>query len=290
MARIFLSHSSVDEREAVALNKWLTDNGWDDVFLDIDPQRGLAAGERWQEALRQAADRCEAVIFIVSPAWAKSKWCLAEFLLAKSLHKQIFGVVLKDVPIGELPTEMTSEWQLCRLIGTGPTEMIQFRHRDTDDSIAFLAEGLARLKTGLKKAGLSADFFPWPPKDEPHRSPFRGLEPLDFEDAAVFFGRDLEILRGLDVLRGLRDNPATRLFVILAASGTGKSSFLRAGLLPRLARDDRHFLPLSVVRPETAPISGDRGLAQALARIMKQLGLSGSNPGDLKARLSAGRR
>ena len=54
MARIFLSHSSVDERETVALNKWLTDNGWDDVFLDIDPQRGLAAGERWQEALRQA--------------------------------------------------------------------------------------------------------------------------------------------------------------------------------------------------------------------------------------------
>jgi len=72
MARIFLSHSSVDEREAVALNKWLTDNGWDDVFLDIDPQRGLVAGERCQEALRQAADRCEAVIFIVSPAWAKS--------------------------------------------------------------------------------------------------------------------------------------------------------------------------------------------------------------------------
>ena len=143
-------------------------------------------------------------------------------------------------------------------------------------------------KTGLKKAGLSVDFFPWPPKDEPDRSPFRGLEPLDFEDAAVFFGRDLEILRGLDVLRGLRDNPATRFLVILAASGTGKSSFLRAGLLPRLARDDRHFLPLSVVRPETAPISGDRGLAQALARIMKQLDLSGSNPGDLKVRLRAG--
>jgi WD40 repeat protein len=288
MALIFLSHSSVDEREAVALKKWLTDKGWDDVFLDIDPQRGLIAGERWQEALRQAADRCEAVIFIVSPAWAKSKWCLAEFLLAKSLHKQIFGVILKDVPIGELPTEMTSEWQLCRLIGTGPTEIIQFRHRDTDDSIAFMTEGLARLKTGLRKAGLSADFFPWPPKDEPHRSPFRGLEPLDFEDAAVFFGRDLEILRGLDALRGLRDNPATRLFVILGASGTGKSSFLRAGLLPRLARDDRHFLPLSVVRPETAPISGDRGLAQALCHSMEQLGVSGSNPGDLKARLSAG--
>jgi subtilisin-like proprotein convertase family protein len=80
MSRIFLSHSSVDEREAVAVNKWLSDNGWNDVFLDIDPQRGLVAGERWQEALRQAADRCEAVIFIVSPAWAKSKWCQADIL------------------------------------------------------------------------------------------------------------------------------------------------------------------------------------------------------------------
>src|SRR6478609_8730813 len=117
MARIVLSHSSVDEREAVALNKWLTDNGWDDVFLDIDPQRGLVAGERWQEALRRAADRCEAVIFIISPAWAKSPWCRTEFLLAKSLHKQTFPVVIKYVPTEELPTEMTSESQLCRLIG-----------------------------------------------------------------------------------------------------------------------------------------------------------------------------
>lgn len=48
MSRIFLSHSSVDELEAVALKEWLAANGWDDVFLDIDPQRGLAAGERWQ--------------------------------------------------------------------------------------------------------------------------------------------------------------------------------------------------------------------------------------------------
>ena len=99
MSNIFLSHSSADELEAVALRQWLLDNGWDDVFLDLDPERGLRAGERWQEALRRAADRCEAAVFIISPAWPKSRWCLTEFLLAKSLNKLIFGVVVKKTSL-----------------------------------------------------------------------------------------------------------------------------------------------------------------------------------------------
>ena len=51
-----------------------------------------------------------------------------------------------------------------------------------------------------------------------------------------------------------------RLLVILGASGAGKSSFLRAGLLPRLERDDRNFLPLPIVRPERAALTGETGL------------------------------
>ena len=285
MSRIFLSHSSVDEVEAVALRQWLADNGWDDVFLDIDPERGLAAGDRWQDALRRAADRCEAVVFVVSPAWAKSKWCLAEFLLAKNLNKLIFGVVVKEVPLGELPTEMTSEWQLCSLVGPGATETIRFVHHEQRVEIGLLAEGLGRLRSGLQAAGLSADYFPWPPKGDESRSPYRGLEPLGTQDAAVFFGRDAEILQGLDRLRGMRGAGDEGLFVILGASGSGKSSFLRAGLLPRLARDDRHFVALSSVRPERRPLSGDRGLATALARAMAAMKLPPANPGDVLAAL-----
>jgi hypothetical protein len=52
--------------------------------------------------------------------------------------------------------------------------------------------------------------------------------------------------------------------VILGASGSGKSSFLRAGLLPRLARDDRNLLPLPTIRPEHASLTGDAGLVPAL--------------------------
>ena len=48
-------------------------------------------------------------------------------------------------------------------------------------------------------------------------------------------GRDAQILRGLDVLRGMRTSGVESLFVILGPSGAGKSSFLRAGLLPGCA-------------------------------------------------------
>src|SRR5262249_31698538 len=62
----------------------------------------------------------------------------------------------------------------------------------------------------------------------------------------------------------MRERGVECMLVILGASGSGKSSFLRAGLLPRLERDDRHFLPLPVIRPERAVINGSSGLAGSL--------------------------
>lgn len=44
MSRIFLSHSWRNNAEACALRDWLAEHGWDDVFLDLDPRRGLVAG------------------------------------------------------------------------------------------------------------------------------------------------------------------------------------------------------------------------------------------------------
>src|SRR6185436_17206104 len=96
------------------------------------------------------------------------------------------------------------------------------------------------LRRGLEKAGIGAETFElradlqgafgW-------RAPYRGLEALEAEDAAVFFGRNADIVRGIDTLRGLAAHKPPRFLVILGASGAGKSSFLRAGLWPRLSRD-----------------------------------------------------
>src|ERR1700722_13564014 len=265
VARLFISHSSANNAAAFALRDWLAEQGFDDVFLDVDPGRGLVAGERWQEALRAAADRCEAVLFLVSPAWIESKWCLAEFLLAKTLHKRIFGLLVEAVPLERVPVEMTAEWQLCDLAGADGVRRFEVAAGASPGPVASRPAGLDMLRRGLDRAGLDARSFPWPPAGEPDRAPYRGLRALEPQDAAIFFGRDAMIVRGLDRLRGMAEDGVEPLMVVLGASGSGKSSFLRAGLLPRLARDDAIFLALPVIRPEAAVISGGARLLLAPA-------------------------
>ena len=100
MSQLFLSHSSKDNFAALALSDWLRTEGWDDLFLDLDPERGIVAGERWERALHDAANRCDAVLFLVSSNWLASEWCLREFDLAHRLNKRIFGVLIEDLDIG----------------------------------------------------------------------------------------------------------------------------------------------------------------------------------------------
>jgi formylglycine-generating enzyme required for sulfatase activity len=288
VSRIFLSHSRANNAEAIAIRDWMIAHGWDDVFLDLDPERGLKAGERWQEALKRAAERCELVVFLVSPVWAASKWCLAEFLLAKSLNKRVFAVIVEPTPFSELPIEMTAEWQITDLTA-GPRDFhvtVTLPGGKTTD-VALGTEGLGRLRIGLVQSGLDPKNFPWPPTNDPDRTPYRGLLPFEADDAGIFFAREAPVIDALDRLRGLREAPPPRLLVILGASGAGKSSFLRAGLLPRLARDDRQFLALPIIRPERVAISGETGLLRALEGAFRTAHLSVARA-DLRAAIEGG--
>jgi len=286
MSRIFLSHSSKDNLPAIALRDWLRAEGWDDVFLDLDPKRGIVAGERWERGLHEAAGRCEAVVFLVSGPWLASDWCLKEYALARGLNKKLFAVLIDpDRTIADLPGTLTGTWQVVDLAHRQDMQIFRVADPNSyeEQHVAFSREGLRRLKSGLEKAGLDPKFFAWPPAGDPDRAPYRGLQPLEAADTGIFFGRDAPIIEFTDALRGLRAGSAPRLLVILGASGAGKSSFLRAGILPRLGRDDSQFLPLPPIRPERAVLTGENGLLAAL-----EAAVPDRTRADLRAAIKAG--
>jgi hypothetical protein len=207
MSRIFISHSSENNAAALALAEWLETNGWSDYFLDIDLNRGIAPGERWMAALAAAVDRCEAVLFLVSPAWRASKYCFAEFYQAKNLGKRIIGVIIEPIALSELPEQMTAEWQVCNLTDNRDLLSFTVAHPPIlpESVVSFPRIGLEALKRGLQKAGLDASTFVWPPQQDQQRSPYPGLRALDEMDAAVFFGRDAFVIRAIDQLRLVRE-------------------------------------------------------------------------------------
>ena len=90
--------------------------------------------------------------------------------------------------------------------------------------------------------------------------PFAGLSAFQEPDAGRFFGRELDIAAVMGRLR------RQAIVTVAASSGAGKSSFIRAGLVPALKRSGEDWTVL-VLRPGRAPVAAlDEALAQALAQ------------------------
>jgi DNA-binding SARP family transcriptional activator/WD40 repeat protein/energy-coupling factor transporter ATP-binding protein EcfA2 len=100
-------------------------------------------------------------------------------------------------------------------------------------------------------------------------NPFVGLRPFEAADSDRYFGRE-------HVVADLADRvPAQRLVLVVGGSGSGKSSIVRAGLLPRL-RGMQPSWTATVMVPGSRPFEH---LAQALRRVSTagaRLGLAGA--------------
>ena len=92
------------------------------------------------------------------------------------------------------------------------------------------------------------------------RQPYPGLRPFETNEAALFFGRESHITELLRRLAG------QRFLAVVGSSGSGKSSLVRAGLLPALYRGRllgaTSQWRICVMRPGSAPLDH---LAKSLA-------------------------
>ncbi|HYC66164.1 MAG TPA: TIR domain-containing protein [Reyranellaceae bacterium] len=237
MARIFISHSSRDGEPASRLKSWLQAQGFDSVFLDFDKHLGIPPGADWERTLYREIARSHAVILLLTPDWHASKWCWSEFTQARALGKAIFPVI--EAATGE--TFIAPDIQHLDL------------RRDRDG-------GLERLARALDEVARQQHDFPW----DSARSPYPGLLAFQEEDAAIYFGRDDDVRGLIERLNARRTQGGANLVVLLGASGSGKSSLLRAGVLPRLRRDKGNWIVLPALRPQLQPLDEIAGLlAQA---------------------------
>jgi hypothetical protein len=101
-----------------------------------------------------------------------------------------------------------------------------------------------------------------PPPARPAEPPYRGLESFRPRDAPNFFGRETITTTLVGQLAATLDTGGITMLV--AASGAGKSSLLRAGLLPALAKD---ALPGSMTWPVVLLSPGDDPLATLVREI-----------------------
>lgn len=236
MARVFISHSSRDNAAADRLKAWLGDQGFETPFLDFDKHAGIPVGANWEQTLYREIERSEAVIIVHTANWMDSKWCFAEFTQARALGKPIFPVI--ETPSGE--TLIAQDIQSLNL------------QSDRDGGLAQLAGELTEIALD------SQGGFAW----EQGRPPYPGLLAFTEADAPVYFGRDDEIRRLIERLNARRAQGGVSILALLGASGSGKSSLLRAGVVPRLKRDQRNWVVLQPIRPQPDPIEA---LAVSLA-------------------------
>ena len=94
------------------------------------------------------------------------------------------------------------------------------------------------------------------------RNPYKGLRPFSEADSGDFFGRD-DLIDTLE--RRIRE---TALLVVVGASGSGKSSVVEAGLVPRLRATAHETWEIVEMVPGTHPF---RELARALGQSIDSL-------------------
>ncbi|MDY7077181.1 MAG: TIR domain-containing protein [Chloroflexota bacterium] len=230
---VFLSYSRADEEVVRVIARRLGEEARLRLFLD---RWHLIPGAPWQEAIEEALERSETVAVFVGPSGI-SPWHNEEMRagLDRAVRDRddvrIIPVLLPGAEPKTLPSFLVRR------------TYVDFR-AGLDDADAF-----ARLVAGiLGQPPEEAGAFTLP--DGP--APYPGLQPFTIRQADFFFGRTDECNRLLDRAR------YSPFVAVVGASGSGKSSLVLAGLLPRL---DQGWRALTLA-PGAWPL---RALADQLA-------------------------
>lgn len=249
MAQFFISYSRVNLQAVERLRQDLQNA---DLNIWID-QVGLQPGTPdWDEALRNAIQQCDAVILVASPESRRSPYVRDEIALAQDAKKPIYPVwVAGDSWINSIP------------MGLGSTQNVDLREENYDENIVALIAALRGQSSSIKP--VETQTMQRIAIVENPRNPYKGLRAFREEDSGDFFGRDTLIE---DLIAFVEDDKrSSRLLAVLGASGSGKSSVMMAGVLPKLRQKYPDWIFLDPMIPGTNPLEK---LTMILARQLPQ--------------------
>jgi hypothetical protein len=153
MSRLFISHSSKDNFEAIAFRDWLLREGWSepDIFIDL---HDIGAGARWKEALAKANERCEAVVLLASPESLASTECRLEIRMAEDYGKEIIVAILYLLTPEAEELGVYRERQIVDL-GLEPRDAtFTVEHKGQRKAISFNQKTLRQIKGRLDQLGI----------------------------------------------------------------------------------------------------------------------------------------
>jgi len=240
----FLSHNSQDKPAVEALAQRLQAEGIS-CWLD---KWNLIPGEPWQEAIEEALRTCKSCVVFIGPGefgpWQNEEMRRAIRRRVEESSDSRLRVIPCVLPGGirgersQLPDFLVS------------TTWVEFR-QSLDEEEAF-----HRLKCGILGIAPGPTVGVSLPEGE---SPYRGLEAFQAEHAPFYFGRDADVEWLINELRtGSPTGSEIRFLGILGASGSGKSSLARAGLVPAIRKGRQipgsQTWPIVILRPGANPL------------------------------------
>ncbi len=226
---IFLSSSYTDARKEVMtqLKADLQTRGFDVVSSHTMRRHGT---ENRRKVLQEVIRIARVVLLIVSPEARSSRHIQDTLLIARIYRRPVCAIWID----GE-------HWQECVPKDCGELySMIDARMRYDQSALDEMFVKLEQAWTASSNSAVFVSALNNSPGEhiEP-RNPYKGLKAFQYEDRHDFFGRDTLIDELADALEASlieekMSNQCTRFLAVVGPSGSGKSSIVLAGLLPRV--------------------------------------------------------
>ena len=226
---VFISYNTADRVAVERIAHALVERGLA-VFID---RWELVPGQPWPEVLERRVGDCASAAVLLGPSgigtWQHREQFLALDRQARDSRFRVIPVLLPgaDPALGFLAL---NTWVDLRAGVDDPHALDLLAAAARGESPTGLLEESQRTTTDI--------------------CPYRGLEVFREEDASFFFGREAFTQRLLDQVN------AHDFVAVVGASGSGKSSTVRAGLVPMLRRGaDGRAWDVLTLTPGTEPLA-----------------------------------